>query len=68
VVLTGTRDATIIGYLNIVGAKQGSSVSKNTSLVIAPNVDDDTGKIKDAKKLNIPIMTVTAFIQTFIHK
>ena len=68
VVLTGTRDATIIGYLNIVGAKQGSSVSKNTSLVIAPNVDDDTGKIKDAKKLNIPIMTVTAFIQTYINK
>jgi DNA ligase (NAD+) len=65
IVLTGTRDKTIIELIKSVGAKQGTSVSKNTFLVIAPNKDEDTGKAEEARKLNIPIMTPLEFIDTY---
>jgi NAD-dependent DNA ligase len=68
IVLTGTRDKEIIEFLKNVGANQGSSVSKNTYLVIAKNKDDDTGKAEEARKLDIPIMNVEEFIQQFINK
>jgi DNA ligase (NAD+) len=61
IVLTGTRDKEIIEYLKQVGAVQGSSVSKNTFLVIAKTKDDDTGKAEDARKLGIPIISVFEF-------
>jgi len=68
IVLTGTRDKNIIELIKSVGAKQGSSVSKNTFLVIAPNKDEDTGKAEEARKLDIPIMTPVEFIQTYFNK
>jgi NAD-dependent DNA ligase len=66
IVLTGTRDKTIIEFLELVGANQGSSVSKNTYMVIAKNKNEDTGKADEARKLNIPIMSVEEFVQTFV--
>ena len=68
IVLTGTRDKNIIEFLKNTGVKQGSTVNKNTYLVIAKNKDEDTGKAEDARKLNIPIMSVDQFIQTYINK
>ena len=68
VVLTGTRDKDIIDFLKNVGAKQSSSVSKNTFLVIAKDKDEDTGKAEEARKINIPIMSVEEFIQTYSVK
>jgi NAD-dependent DNA ligase len=65
VILTGSRDKNIIDFLKNVGANQGSSVSKNTFLVIAKNKDENTGKIEDARNLNIPIISVDEFIQTY---
>ena len=65
IVLTGTRDNTVIEFLKNVGAKQSSSISKNTFLVIAKNKDEDTGKAEEARKLNVPIMSVEEFIQTY---
>ena len=67
IVLTGTRDKNIIEFLKKVGAVQGSSVSKNTFLLIAKNKDDDTGKAEEARKLNVPIMSVDGFIITYIN-
>ena len=68
VVLTGTRDKNIIEFLKNIGANQGSSVSKSTFLVVAKNKDEDTGKAEEARKLNIPLMSVEEFIQTYINK
>ena len=68
IVLTGTREKNIIDYLKQVGANQGSSVSKSTFLVIAKNKDEDTGKAEEARKLNVPIMSVEEFMQTYINK
>ncbi len=65
VILTGTRDKNIIEFLKNVGANQGSSISKNTFLVIAKNKEENTGKIEEAKKLNIPIMSVDEFIHFY---
>ena len=68
VVLTGTRYKNIIEFLKNVGAKQTSSVTKNTFLLVAQNKDDDTGKAEDARKLNIPIMSVEEFIKKYSGK
>ena len=67
IVLTGTRDANIIELIKKVGAKQGTSVSKNTFLVVAKNNDEDTGKAEEARKLNIPVLSVEEFIKTYLQ-
>ena len=61
VVMTGIRDANVAEALKKVGANLGSSVSKNTVVVIAKSSDEDTGKAAEARKLGIPIMTPGEF-------
>jgi len=68
IVLTGTRDKDIIEYLKKVGATQGANVSKNTFMVVAPSKDEDTGKAQEARKLNIPIISIDEFKQTYINQ
>jgi len=65
VVLTGTRDKVVIELLDKVGAKQGSSVSKNTHLVIRKSKEDNTSKVEDAFKLNIPVLVVEEFLSQY---
>jgi len=36
----------------------GTSVTKNTFAVITKNLDDETGKMLDAKRLGIPIYSL----------
>ena len=67
IVLTGTRDKNILEFMKKIGAKQGSSVSGQTYLVISKNPEDDTGKTYEAKKLNIPIMSVDDFIIKYMN-
>jgi DNA ligase (NAD+) len=66
IVLTGTRDKTIVEFLKKVGAIQGSTVSKNTFMVVAKDTEDDTGKAEEARKLNIKIMSIQDFIHTYM--
>jgi NAD-dependent DNA ligase len=62
IIMTGFRDASIQDIIKKVGAKLGASVSKQTFLVIVKdNSIDDTGKVLDAKKLGIPIMSAEEF-------
>ena len=65
IVLTGTRDKNVIDILKKNGAIQGSSVSKNTFMVVAKSAEDDTGKAEEARKLNIPIVSVEQFIKFY---
>jgi NAD-dependent DNA ligase len=67
IVLTGTRDKKVIDFLKSVGAVQGQTVNKNTYLVVAKTVDDDTGKAEEARKLNIPIISVSIFVAKYIN-
>lgn len=61
IVMTGFRDAAIQESLKNVGAKLGSSVSKNTFVVLVKDLEEDTGKAGDAKKLGIKLMTPEKF-------
>ena len=67
IVLTGSRDKTILEFIQKVGANNTSIVNKNTFLVIAKDKDDDTGKIIQANKLNILILSIDEFINTYIN-
>jgi NAD-dependent DNA ligase len=69
VVMTGFRDKTIIDLLKSVGASLGSSVSKNTLVVLVKDkAEADTGKALEAMKLGVPIMTPDEFMQTYFPK
>jgi len=62
VVMTGFRDKELQDFLKKVGATLGSSVSKNTFVVIVKDSDaETTGKVLDAKKLGINIISYDEF-------
>jgi NAD-dependent DNA ligase len=61
IIITGFRDNILQEKLINFGVKIGLSVSKNTSLVLTKNIEEDTGKINEAKKIGIPIMLVNDF-------
>jgi DNA ligase (NAD+) len=66
IVMTGFRDAELQEKLKVVGAKLGSSVSKNTFVVLVKDIDEDTGKATDARKLGVPLMTPTEFTSKYL--
>jgi NAD-dependent DNA ligase len=68
VVMTGFRDAELQEIIKNVGAKLGSSISKNTFVLLVKDatVEQDTGKALEAKQLGIPIMTKDEFITSFV--
>jgi NAD-dependent DNA ligase len=67
IVMTGFRDANLQNLLKEVGAKLGSSVSKNTFILLVKNLEEgeDTGKAAEARKLGIQIMTPQQFIEKY---
>ena len=67
IVMTGFRDDEIQQQLKMIGAKVGSSVSKNTFIVLVKNIDENTGKVADAKKLGIPLMLPDVFKKTYLY-
>lgn len=60
IVLSGTRNKTIMEFITHMGGVIGSSVSKKTHMVISS--DETSGKTLDAKRLGINIMTPEQFI------
>lgn len=65
IVMSGSRDNTLERVLETLGAKIGSSVSKNTFTVITPDVNSDTGKVGTARQLGVPILTPEEFKQKY---
>ena len=65
IVMTGFRNKELEEKLKSVGAKVGSSVSKNTYLVVAKDKDDETGKVLEAKKLGINVVSLDEFLPLF---
>ena len=57
IVFTGFRDQALQEHLKNIGVKLGSNISKNTFIVLVKDHTEDTGKVGEAKKLSIPIMT-----------
>lgn len=68
VVMTGFRDAELQELIKNVGAKLGSSISKNTFVVLVKDqsAEQDTGKALEAKQLGIPIMTKDDFTHKYM--
>ena len=68
IVMTGFRDKNILDLMKNVGATLGSSVSKNTFVLLVKDKEGaDSGKAIDAKNLGIPIMTSAEFMSTYFH-
>ena len=66
IVFTGFRDNELQTGLSNVGAKIGSSISKNTNiLIVKDEFSKDTGKAMEAIKLGIPIMTKEEFLNQY---
>lgn len=65
IVMTGFRDANIQNMLKTFGAKLGTSVSKNTFIVLVKDKEEDTGKASDARRLGVTLMTPDEFIQKY---
>jgi DNA ligase (NAD+) len=66
IVMTGFRDTQIQEAIKNVGAKLGSSVSKNTFIVLVKDKDEDTGKAADARKLGVTLMTPEEFVKKYL--
>ena len=66
IIMTGFRDKILEDKIKNAGAKLGSSVSKNTYLVIVKNLEEDTSKATDAKKIGIPLITVEDFNNKYL--
>jgi NAD-dependent DNA ligase len=71
IVVTGLTEKVIEDKVKSVGAKFGSSVSKNTDIVVAKSLDESSGKLDKARELNktltkpIQIMSLDEFLKMF---
>jgi len=61
IVMSGVRDNDLQENMKLLGVKIGSSVSKNTFIVIVKDKNETTSKIDDAKKYCIPLITLEEF-------
>lgn len=61
IIMTGFREKNLEEKIKNAGAKLGTSVSKNTYLVIVKNLEEDTSKASDAKKIGVPLITINDF-------
>ena len=67
IIITGFRDKNLEDKIKSVGAKIGTSVSKNTFIVIVKHLEEDTSKATDAKKLGVPLITIEDFSKKYFN-
>jgi NAD-dependent DNA ligase/DNA polymerase/3'-5' exonuclease PolX len=65
IVMTGFRDKDLVKAIEAVGASNSGSVSKNTFVVLVKDVNEDTGKADQARKLGVPLMTPENFKEKY---
>lgn len=66
VVFTGFRNKDWEKMIESEGGKVTTSVSKNTTLIVASDVDEDTGKLNKAKELGIKIISRDQFEKEYL--
>ena len=66
VVFTGVRDKELEALIEAKGGKVGSSVSSKTKILVAKDPSDDSSKIKSAKELGIPVVTIDTFKKNYM--
>jgi NAD-dependent DNA ligase len=67
IVMTGFRDKQLQDAIQNRGGKVTTSVSKNTTMVVAQDVNSNSGKVKKAKELNIPVISQRDFNFRYIQ-
>ena len=65
IVMTGFRDDDLEKKLKQMGAKISSNVSKNKTMVVAKDKNDETSKILEANKLGIQVLSLEEFKSQF---
>jgi len=66
IVMTGFRDKELQENIESRGGKISSGVSKKTTMVIAADINSNSGKVKKARALNIPVISEREFILEYI--
>jgi len=66
IVFTGFRDDNLEKLIKKLGGKIGSSVSKNTFVVVIKDKDDKTGKVLQAEKLGVNVMEPCEFKEVYM--
>lgn len=66
IVMTGFRDKELQEKIENAGGKVTTSVSKNTTMVIAADANSTSGKVKKAKDLQIPVLSLQDFEYAYI--
>jgi len=66
VVFTGIRDKELEGEIESRGGKVSSAVSGKTKVVVAKDPEELTGKVKTAKELGIPVITIETFKKEYL--
>jgi NAD-dependent DNA ligase len=62
IIMTGFREKDLETLLKKVGAKMGSSVSKNTLCVVVKDSNtEESSKVLEAKRIGIPVLTLSQF-------
>lgn len=61
IVFSGVRDKVLEDIIVKNGGSVTTAVSKNTTLVVAKDVNEKTGKINKARNLGVPIMSLSDF-------
>jgi NAD-dependent DNA ligase len=61
IVFTGFRDKVLEEFITNRGGTITTSVSKNTSIIVCKDPNEDSGKMKKARDLGLKIMSVEAF-------
>jgi len=67
VVMTGFRDAELVHKIESVGGIVSSTMNKKISFVLCKNPDSVNNKLKEAHRLNIPIISKDDFMNTYFH-
>lgn len=65
VVFTGFRDKDLEAAITDNGGKVSTSVSKNTTVVVAKDANDDSGKATKARKLGIKVIDIDEFKEKY---
>jgi NAD-dependent DNA ligase len=66
IVITGFRDNKLKEWIESVGGIIGANVTNKTYIVIT-SVNNNTNKVKEAKKLNIPIFLLNEFMKKYCN-
>ena len=66
IVMSGFRDAELKNALKQIGAKVSESVSKNTFALIVKDTSETSGKINEAIKLGVPVMSADKFKKDYL--